>query len=88
MNTPDTQFGWMFVAIAALFTLGLIPRFARRFYPGSPSLLRRLAAPVIFLLLAAACFAGMALPSLSLVVLLGTAMIAVTRRKGRRPPRV
>ena len=86
MNTLDTPLGWMFVALAAIFTLGIAPPFARRFYPGSPNFVRRLAAPVIFALLAAACFQGMALPALSLVVILGTALIAVSRRIGRKTP--
>lgn len=86
MNTLDMGLGWMFAAIAALFTLGLMPLFARRFYPDSSGLLRRLAAPVIFLLLAVACFTGMALQALSLVVVFGLALIAMSRRKSRKSP--
>ena len=86
MNTLETGFGWMFAAIAALFTLGLMPLFARRYYPGPTSLPGRLAAPMIFALLSVACFAGMALQALSLVAVLGVALIAVSRRNGRKPP--
>lgn len=85
MNTLDTPFGWMFAALAALFTLGSTAPFARRFYPSAPSFLRRLAAPVIFALLAVACFRGAALPALSFVVILGAVQIVVSRRIGRKP---
>ena len=50
--------GWNFLLIAVVFALGLATPFARRFYPSSPSFVRRLAAPIIFIVLAVACFAG------------------------------
>ena len=85
MNTLDTPLGWMFVALAAIFTLGLAAPFARRFYPSSPNLLRRLAAPVIFSLLAVACFRGGALPALVVVVIVGVGLIAIRRRSNQKP---
>ena len=80
----DTTFGWMFVGLAALFSLGIVPRGAGRFYPTRPGVRVRLAAPVIFGLLAVACFMGVGLPALSTVAVLGVAQILVSRRANRR----
>lgn len=84
MNTLDTDFGWLFAAMAAIFALGLTPQGARRFYPASPKLPGRLAAPVVFALLAAACFAGVAVEALSVVVVGGVTQIGVSRWHGRK----
>lgn len=86
MDTLNTPFGWTFIIVAAIFTLGLMPRFARRFYPTAPRFLVRLAAPVIFALLATACFLGLALKALSIVVILGMAQIIVSQWRGRKQP--
>jgi hypothetical protein len=85
MNGFFTPLGRMFLCLALGSLLGLLPAFAHRFYPGRPGVLRRCAAPVIFACLAIACFLGAGLPALLAVVLAGTALIAVSRRKrGKR----
>jgi hypothetical protein len=76
-------FGWMFVALAAIFLPGLTKLFAKYFYPASPGFSRRMAAPLIFSALALACFMGISFPALTLVVLLGLAQIIVSRLKRR-----
>ncbi|HEX4612821.1 MAG TPA: hypothetical protein VH092_31795 [Urbifossiella sp.] len=76
--------GWTFLGLTALFSLGLVPRLASRFYPTRPVLLVRLAAPVIFSVLAAACFAGLAFPAVCVVAAVGTALI-VRRRSAVVP---
>lgn len=86
MDTLNTPFGWMFVMLTAIFTLGLMPHFARRFYPTAPPFAVHLAAPVIFALLASACFLGLAMKALSVVVVLGMAQIVVSRLRGRKQP--
>jgi hypothetical protein len=78
----DTPLGWMFLGIAALFLLGLVPRLAGRFYPTRPRFVTRLAAPVVFGGLAAACFAGFATPALYAVAVVGAVLI-VYRRRGK-----
>ena len=80
----DATFGWMFVGLAALFSLGVVPRWAGRFYPTKPGLRVRLAAPVIFGLLAAACFVGAGFLALGTVVVLGGVQVLVNRRAQRR----
>ncbi len=84
MNTLDTDFGWLFVAISAIFTLGLTPQWASRFYPASPTFLVRLAAPMIFALLASACFMGVAIQALMVIVVCGLTQIMVSRGAGRK----
>ena len=84
MNTPDTQLGWMFVAMAAIFALGLIPRWAVRFYPTAPPFLVRLAAPVLFAVVASACFRGLAVKALALVIICGMTLIFISRRGARK----
>lgn len=81
----DTPLGWMFLGLAAMFSLGLIPPMAVRFYPTRPGLVARLAAPATFGLLAAACFAGFATPALYAVAGVGTSLI-VNRRRTRVEP--
>ena len=76
----DTPLGWTFTGIAALFSFGLVPSLAAWFYPTRPGFFTRLAAPVIFAVMAAACFAGFSTPVLVTVAVLGTAVI-VTRKK-------
>lgn len=83
MNALHTQFGWMFTAIAAIFALGLAPRFARHFYPASPNFLVRLAAPVSLATLGTACFMGMAIQALVAVVAVGVTLILISRGNGR-----
>jgi hypothetical protein len=80
-------FGWMFVFLAAFFALGLTASLARHFYPHSPSFLRRLAGPLIFGLLAVACFMGIGRAALILVVLSGLTLIVIShwRRRNDRP---
>ncbi|WP_119321936.1 hypothetical protein [Capsulimonas corticalis] len=84
MNILPIQFSWLFAAIAAIFALGLSPRFARNFYPSSPNVRIRMAAPLIFASLAAACFLGAGVPALVLVVVVGTALILAQRWKHRK----
>jgi hypothetical protein len=79
MNTPDTGFGWLFVAMAAIFALGLIPRWAVRYYPTSPPFLVRLAAPVIFAVLASACFLGLAVKAFAVLIVCGMILILIRR---------
>ena len=69
--------------VAALFALGLAKPFARHFYPGSPGLLPRLAAPLIFGGMAASCFLGVGREVLVFTVLAGLVLIAVTRWRRR-----
>ena len=75
----DMTLGWMFTAIAALFSLGLVPRWSRRFYPTRPGMATRLAAPVIFWTLAGVCFSGFAFAALVTVAALGLVLIVVQR---------
>ena len=77
------RLGWGFLLIAAIFSLGLARPFARRFYPGSPGFIPRLAAPVIFALLAAACFAGVGMLVFVLTATLGLTQIVVSRSRRR-----
>ena len=79
----DTTLGWMFIALAALFSLALLPRLAGRFYPTRPGYVTRLAAPVIFGLIAAACFAGYGLPALAVIAVVGFAQIIANRKRVR-----
>ena len=87
MNTINTQialpFAWLFVSMTAIFALALWPKLAVRFYPESPNLGRRFAAPVIFALLAAACYLGAAIQTLAAVTLFGLILIVIQRRRGR-----
>lgn len=71
--------GWMFVALATIFALGIIGPLTLRYYPGQTTLPHRLAAPVIFSVLAAACFAGIGKGALIFVASLGLAL-AIRRR--------
>ena len=80
--------GWSFILIAAIYALALAGPIARRFYPESPSLLVRLAAPVIFGGLGLACFAGMGRGTFICVALLGLVLISVNRWKRRGLKRV
>jgi hypothetical protein len=82
----DTPLGWMFLGIATLLSLGLAPRLAGRFYPTRPRFVTRLAAPVIFGVLAALCFAGFATPALYVVAVAGIALIVYRRRGKLAPP--
>jgi hypothetical protein len=76
--------GWTLLLVAGIFSVGLSPSFARHFYPSSPRLLRRLAAPLIFGGLAAACLTGAGYAALFFVILLGLTQIALTRwRRGK-----
>jgi hypothetical protein len=81
----DTPFGWMFLGLAVIFSLGLISRLAGKFYPSRPRLLVRLAAPVIFAFIAAACFVGLTMYVLSAVAVLGLVLIVLTRRRAKQP---
>jgi len=76
--------GWLFAAIATLFSLGLTPRFGRSFYPTSPSFGLRLAAPALFLLIATACFWGYAIQAFVVTVALGLPLIVTRRWNDRR----
>jgi hypothetical protein len=64
--------------------MGVIKPFARRFYPGSPTLFQRFAAPLVFGGLAAACFLGFGQEALLLTVAIGLALIGLNRRTRRR----
>ena len=75
--------GWCFLAIAGLFLLGLTPRFAPRFYPDASGVVARAAAPVLFALLAAACFGGWGQPALVTTTLVGAALCVLQRRRDR-----
>jgi hypothetical protein len=75
--------GWMFVALAGIFALGMAKPFARYYYPGLPGFPRRLAAPLIFGILAAACFMGIGRAALIFVVLLGLTLAVIGRWRGR-----
>jgi hypothetical protein len=86
METYYVPFGWCMSAVAVLFGFGLIPRLAPRFYPTSPGVLVRLAAPLIFGALAAASFLGVGREALVAVVVLGLAQVVVSR--ARRAARV
>lgn len=79
-------FGWCLLALAAIFSLALVPRFARRFYPTGPGVLVRLAAPVIFGALAGACFAGVGFEALVLTAVVGTVLVVHSRWKRPTAP--
>jgi hypothetical protein len=85
MNPFFTPLGGMFLFLALFYLFGLLNPFARRFYPDSPGVLRRSAAPVIFACLAMACFRGFGLPALLLVAIAGMIQIAAARRNRRKP---
>ncbi len=76
-----TTMGWMFVFMAAFFALGLLPQLAKRFYPDSARFRLRLAAPIIFGLMATACFIGLALPAMVLTVALGLPLVVQRKRR-------
>jgi len=76
-------FGWIFVALAAIFALGMAKPFARYYYPDLPSFPRRLAAPLIFGVLAAACFMGIGRAVLIFVVLVGLTLVFIRRWRCR-----
>ncbi len=82
----DTRLGWTFLGVALLFSLGLLPRLAARFYPGRPSVLIRLAAPVIFASLSAACFCGFAMPVLAALAVVGSVFVVLSRRRAKSRP--
>ena len=69
----------MFVALATIFALGLAGPLARHYYPGPTTFSRRVAAPLIFSVLAAACFTGIGLTALIFAVLLGLTLVIVRR---------
>jgi hypothetical protein len=75
--------GRMFVLLSVVFAMGLIKPFVRHFYPASPGFPRRLAAPIIFVVLAMACFKGLGSVALILVVLSGLTQIIISRRRRR-----
>ncbi len=83
-----TSMGYMFVSLAAIFALGLVPSLAPRIYPASPNVSRRLIAPVVFAMLATACFTGIALQALVLTVVLGLPCIITNRWHERKFKRV
>jgi hypothetical protein len=88
MNTElNNILGWMFVLLATIFSLGLTKLFAKRFYPASPGFSRRLAAPLIFGVLALACFMGTSFLALTLVVLLGSTQVVISHLKHRNASR-
>ena len=72
---------WLFTALALGSLLGLTPRFRARIYPENPNTLACAAAPVLFSLLAVACFAGLALPALGFVAVAGLVLIAISRTR-------
>ena len=76
-------FGWMFVALAGIFALGVARPFARYYYPVLPSFPRRLAAPLIFGILAAACFMGIGRAALIFVALFGLTLAVIRRWRCR-----
>jgi len=73
------HFGWCLLALALLFLMGLLPPIARRFYPERPNFRLRMAAPVIFAVLACACFAGIGLAAMILTITIGMALIGYNR---------
>ncbi len=83
-NDPQEVFGWTMVTIAVVFLVGLDPRFAKKMYPNATTFPHRLAAPVIFGILSAACFAGLGRWGVFAVVLTGLPMVAMNRWKLRR----
>ena len=74
-------FAWTFVAIYALFMLGLAPAIGRQIYPqfDSLSLATRAIAPLPFAIIAAGCFAGFGQPTLIAVIVVGIALIGLHR---------
>jgi len=73
------HFGWCLLALALIFLMGLLPPIARRFYPERPHFRLRLAAPVIFAVLACACFAEIGLAAMILTITIGMALIGYNR---------
>ena len=81
MTTLSLPLGWVFVALSVIFGLGVVPRWARYFYPVPPSLRTRLIAPMLFLGIAAFCLGGAGLKALCLVAGAGVVLVAVNRRR-------
>jgi len=75
----DRQLGWCFVAMAALFSLGIWPVLKTKVYPQAPGLGARMAVPAMFLILAQACFAGFGLWFMIFVILAGARLIYFRR---------
>ena len=73
------RFAWCMVAIAAFFSLAVLPPLQATFYPQQVSLKIRLAAPTLFGLLAAACFAGIGFWALMLTILIGSRLVFAFR---------
>lgn len=84
MDTLFYGLGGCFVGLALFFLLGLTKPFAQRFYPENPGVVRRAAAPVLFSLLAIACFRGNGLSAMLFVAVAGAVLITLHHRKVRR----
>jgi hypothetical protein len=84
MDAYYFNFGWCLLLVAAIFAVGLVPKFAPWIYPGNPGFLGRLAAPAIFGLLATACFFRLGQVALWSVVVLGLSQISISRWRKRR----
>ena len=80
MHMYWNSLGWTLLSLAAVFSLGAAPWGARCFYPKAPSLGRRLAAPILFLLLALACFAGIGFPVMVALAVVGGAQAVRAHR--------
>ena len=76
--------GWTLMGVAALFSLGISTRWAHYFYPEPLAPSRRAAAPVLFALLAVACFSGAGFPVLVMVAACGALQSMLARRALRR----
>lgn len=83
MDAFYSSLAWLFTALSLGGLLGLTPRFRAKIYPENPNALLCAAAPVLFSLLAVACFCGLGLAALSVVAVGGLALIAIAR--SRRP---
>ena len=83
MDDFNLALGLCLLSIGFLFSLALFPRFERKFYPQTQSLLVRSAAPAIFFGMAGSCLAGFTFEMLTTVSLLGSLLVIRHRRLGK-----
>ena len=79
MLLVQERLGWCIVAMAAIFSLGILPLWKTRIYPQGPGLAVRMAVPALLMILALACFAGYGHWAMIIVILAGARQIYTLR---------